>query len=145
MSPCHILVFACASMKRILLFYPKSSNMLAQGIFFFLTAFFIQLIGDGLIVLLSLAHCLRSTDRAKSLKSQQGLWKIKWNQSPVSRCSQSTSQTKQQQEMLRNSYCREHHFPLMQLQLYWHTLLCTLWSSMPSPGISDSFRKQLDK
>lgn len=73
MSPCHILVFACASMKRILLFYPKSSNMLAQGIFFFLTAFFIQLIGDGLIVLLSLAHCLRSTDRAKSLKSQQGL------------------------------------------------------------------------
>lgn len=114
-----------------------------KGFFFFLTAIFLQLIDDGLIFLLSLAHCLR-TDRDQSLKSQRGLWRIKWNQSPLSGCSQSTSQSRQWQEMLRNSWCRERHFPL-QIQPYWCAFLCTLWSSMPSPGISDSFKSQFNR
>lgn len=46
--------------------------MLAQGIiFFFLTAIFLQLIDDGLIFLLSLAHCLRRRDRDQSMKASK--------------------------------------------------------------------------
>lgn len=70
MSPCHILAHACATIKHKLLFNLRSSNMLAQGIFF-LTAIFLQLIDDGLIFLLPLAHCLRR-DRDQSLKARKG-------------------------------------------------------------------------
>lgn len=75
---------------------------------------------------------------------QQGLWRVKWNQGPLSGCTESTPPARQWQEMLRNSWCREHNFPL-QLQPYWCAFLCTLWSSMPSPGISDSFKAQFNR
>lgn len=135
MSPCHILAHACASIKHKLLFNLRSSNMLAQGIFFFPNCYFSSAY-RWRVNFSSVFSSLSQKERQRSASEiQQGLGRAKWNQSPLPGCSQSPSPTRQWQEMLRNSWCREHNFPL-QLQPYWCAFLCTLWSSMPSPGIS---------
>lgn len=144
MSPCHILACACASIEHKLLFNLRSSNMLAQGIFFFPNCYFSSAY-SWWVNFSSAFSSLSKKERQRSVsESQQGLWRIKWNQSPLSGCSQSTSPTRHWQGMLRKSWCREHHFPL-QLEPYWCAFLGTLWSSMPSPGTSDSFKAQFNR
>lgn len=90
MSPCHILARVCASIKHKLLLSLRSSNVLAQGIFFFPNCYFSSA-SRWWVNFSSVFSSLSKKDRDQSLESQQGLRRIKWNPSPLSRFSQSTS------------------------------------------------------
>lgn len=115
-------------------FIPKEVTGVLKG-FYFEELFFVWFKDDGLIFL-PRKH-IQGWDSKRTARAMKKQKKSKFCIRLQSICfsNQATARDAEEQPLQGAS--------LTQLQLY--CVHCMLWNSMPSSGISDSFRKQLDR